>query len=165
MPELLKPKIHIKTVYQLDTDLLKKNNIKGIIIDIDNTLVAWDARDLDEKTKAFIKDLRKKGFNIGILSNSTKKRVARLNKDLRLPAVCNACKPWKYSYKKAMKIMNIYASNTAVIGDQIFTDILGGNILGLYTILVDPISSKEFFWTRLMRMAEALVLKRNNFSK
>ena len=61
--------------------------------------------------------------------------------------------------------MNIYASNTAVIGDQIFTDILGGNILGLYTILVDPISSKEFFWTRLMRMAEALVLKRNNFSK
>lgn len=163
MPPLLKPKIHINTIYHLNTDSLKSKNIKGIILDIDNTLIPWDSKDLDEKALAFINNLQHKGFKICILSNSTKKRVARLNKILGLPAICNGCKPWKHSYIKAMKLMNTYASNTAVIGDQIFTDILGGNKLGLYTILVNPISTKEFLWTRIMRKVESLVLKRDIF--
>ena len=154
MGKLLTPKIHINSVYDLDTDVLTKNNIKGIILDIDNTLVAWDCKDLNDKACAFIEGLQKKGFKLCILSNSTKKRVKRLNDKLNLPAVCSAAKPFKYSYKKAMKLMQTDKTNTAVIGDQLFTDILGGNKLGLFTVLVEPISTKEFLWTRLMRLLE-----------
>ncbi len=160
MGELFIPNIHIESVYELDTDILKKNNIEGIIIDIDNTLVAWDCKDLNDKACAFIKGLQKEGFRICILSNSTKKRVKRLNDKLNLPAVCNAAKPLKHSYKKAMKLMQSDVSNTAVIGDQIFTDILGGNKLGLFTVLVNPVSAKEFFWTRFIRVLERVMAKR-----
>lgn len=160
MRRLLTPKIHINSVYDLDTDILTKNNIKGIIIDIDNTLVAWDCKDLNDKACAFIKDLQKEGFRICILSNSTKKRVNRLNEKMNLPVVCNAAKPFKYSYKKAMRLMQTNVTNTAVIGDQLFTDILGGNKLGLFTVLVEPISTKEFLWTRLMRILEKTLIKR-----
>ncbi len=158
--KLLIPKIHIETVYHLNTDLLKTKNIQGIILDIDNTLIPWDCKYLDEKALAFIEDLQDKGFKICILSNSTKKRVERLNKDLNLPIIYNACKPWKHSYKKAMKLLGTHRCNTAVIGDQLFTDILGGNRLGLFTVLVNPISSKEFCGTKLIRILEKLV-KRN----
>ncbi len=154
MRRLLTPKIHIDSVYDLDINILTENNIKGIIIDIDNTLIAWDCKDLNDKACAFIEGLQKEGFKICILSNSTKKRVKRLNDKLNLHAVCNAAKPFKYSYKKAMRLMQTDVTNTAVIGDQLFTDILGGNKLGLFTILVEPISAKEFLWTRLMRMLE-----------
>lgn len=140
--------------------MLKENSIKGIIIDIDNTLVPWGAKNINDKSGRLIEQLRKDGFRICILSNNTKKRVDEFNKDLNLPAVYNAGKPRKPAYKKALELLQTEISNTAVIGDQIFTDVLGGNRVGLFTILVNPISTKEFFGTRLVRILERFVLKR-----
>ena len=160
MKNNLIPRIHINSPYELDIEILKKNSIEGIIIDIDNTLVAWSVRFADERVINLIKMLTEEGFKLCILSNGTKNRVSEFNRDLKLPAVHNAAKPSKAAFMKALKYLGTKPQNTAVIGDQIFTDILGGNRLGLFTILVVPQSSKEFLWTRFVRQIEKLVLKK-----
>lgn len=159
MKKLFIPDLHLKSVYLISTQVLKENNIHGIIIDIDNTLVAWEVAHADNRTIEFIEQLLNQGFRICILSNNTKKRVEKFNKKLNLPAIYKAGKPKKSSYRKAMKLLETEARNTAVIGDQVFTDILGGNRLGLFTILITPISTKEFIGTRLVRKLERLVIK------
>ena len=160
MKNNLIPRIHINSPYELDIEILKKNSIEGIIIDIDNTLVPWSVRFADERVINLIKMLTEEGFKLCILSNGTKNRVSEFNRDLKLPAVHNAAKPSKAAFKKALNYLGTKPQNTAVIGDQIFTDILGGNRLGLFTILVVPQSSKEFLWTRFVRQIEKLVLKK-----
>ncbi len=161
MPIDLKPDLYIQSVYQLDIEILKKKQIQGIIIDIDNTLVSWDTCEPDEICTAFIQMLLSNGFKLCILSNARKKRVALFNRTLSLPALHNAFKPFKGAFTGAMKRMGTTAADTAVIGDQLFTDILGGKRLGLFTILVAPISSKEFLWTKFMRRIEKRFLKTN----
>lgn len=154
------PQIHINSPYELDIEILKKNNIEGIIIDIDNTLVPWSAKYADQRVIDLINMLTDKGYKLCILSNGTKNRVSVFNTDLKLPAVHNAAKPSRAAFNKALKLLGTKPQNTAVIGDQIFTDILGGNRLGLFTILVVPQSPKEFLWTRFVRQIEKIILKK-----
>ena len=161
----LKPDLYLNTVYELDTSALKAIGIKFIIVDIDNTLVSWDTKVPDEKVTELVCKLVAEGFKICILSNNTKKRVEEFNKGLNLPAIHKAVKPSKIAFRRAMKLMDSSVENTAVIGDQLFTDVLGGNRLGLFTVLVSPISNKEFIWTRFVRILEKFVLKRNNVLK
>ncbi len=160
MKNNLIPNIHVNSPYELDTEILKKNEIQGIIIDIDNTLVPYAEKYADQKVIDLIEKLKTQGFKICILSNGTKKRVTIFNKDIKLPALHNAGKPRKSAFKKAVNLLGTDIKNTAVIGDQIFTDILGGNRLGLFTVLVVPMSSKEFIWTRFVRQIEKLVLRK-----
>jgi len=164
MKNRLKPDFYLNTVYELDTAMLRTKGIRAIIVDIDNTLVAWGTKVPDEKVNALVCKLAEEGFKICILSNNTRKRVEEFNKGLSLPAIYKALKPSKAAFRRAMKLMGSDADTTAVIGDQLFTDILGGNRLELLTILVSPISEKEFLWTRLVRMLERSVLKRNKMS-
>lgn len=160
MKNNLIPKIHVNSPYELDIEVLKKNSIGGIIIDIDNTLVPWSEKHADQRVIELVDKLIGNGFKLCILSNGTKNRVSVFNKDLKLPAVHNAAKPSRAAFKKALRLLGTKPQNTAVIGDQIFTDILGGNRLGLFTILVVPQSSKEFLWTRFVRQIEKLILKK-----
>lgn len=162
MKNRLRPDIFLNTIYELDTALLKDLKINSIIVDIDNTLVSWNTKEPDDKVYELVRKLGAEGFNICILSNGTRKRVEEFNKYLKLPAVYKAIKPSKTAFRRAMKLMNSVPANTAVIGDQIFTDVLGGNRLGLYTILVAPISDKEFIWTRIIRKLERHILKKHN---
>ncbi len=156
------PDLYLNTVYELDISLLKAKGIKSIIVDIDNTLVSWETRVPDDKVTELVCKLTSEGFKICILSNNTKKRVEEFNECLKLPAIHKAIKPSKTAFRRAMRLMNSSPENTAVIGDQLFTDVLGGNRLGLFTVLVSPISDKEFIWTRFVRLLEKSVLKRNN---
>ncbi|MHB1394659.1 MAG: YqeG family HAD IIIA-type phosphatase [Clostridia bacterium] len=165
MKNNLKPDLYLNTVYELDTGVLKARGIKAIIVDIDNTLVSWDTKLPDEKVTELVCKLAAEGFKICILSNNTRKRVEEFNKCLKLPAIHKAIKPSKMAFRRAMKLIDSDADTTAVIGDQLFTDVLGGNRLGLFTVLVSPISDKEFIWTRIVRMLEKSVLKRNNVIK
>lgn len=160
MKKKLKPDLYLDTVHELNTGLLSEKGISSIIIDIDNTLVSWDTKEPDEKVNQFVCRLVEEGFKICILSNNTKKRVEEFNKCLKLPAIHKAIKPSKTAFVKAMKLMDASAENTAVIGDQLFTDVLGGNRMGLYTILVSPICDKEFVWTRIVRLLEKAVLRK-----
>lgn len=159
------PDLYLNTVYELDIGKLKTHGIKAIIVDIDNTLVSWDTKEPDEKVNELVRKLTSEGFKICILSNNTRKRVEEFNKCLKLPAIHKAVKPSKASFRRAMSLMGSEAGNTAVIGDQLFTDVLGGNRLGLFTVLVPPISDKEFVWTRFVRKLERFILKRKKLIK
>ncbi|MDR5658115.1 YqeG family HAD IIIA-type phosphatase [Serpentinicella sp. ANB-PHB4] len=157
--KLLTPHMYAESIFDINLEKLKEKNIKGLIIDIDNTLVAWDIKYANEKTTKWLQSLQKEGFKVCLVSNNTENRVVTFNEALKLPAIHRANKPRRKAFKKALKILETDIDTTAIIGDQIFTDILGGNRMGLFTVLVVPIVSKEFWWTNFVRKIERHVLR------
>lgn len=158
--KILTPNYFYDSIYEVDLDQLKQNEIEGLIIDIDNTLVGWDTSLPTLAVKEWLEKLVDLGFNVCLVSNNNKKRVMYFAKELNLPFIYQAKKPMKKNFLVAMKILKTTSHKTAVIGDQIFTDVLGGNRLKLTTILVKPIKSKEFWWTNLVRKIERRVIKK-----
>lgn len=150
----------VESVYEIDLNMLKKRGINNLVIDIDNTLVPYKCKLPDKKTIEWFERLKQNGFKICLISNNTERRVNEFREKIGVPGIAWAIKPRKGAFKKALKILNAKPNETALIGDQIFTDILGGKRAGLYTILVKPLSKEEFGWTRLMRRAERHFLKR-----
>lgn len=159
MLELFCPDLYLNSIFELTPDILLRRNIKGLIMDLDNTLVAWNEQKVDETLQSWFAVLKKNNISICIVSNNSKDRVTSFADIIGIPAVPKAVKPRKKAFLKGIKIIGTDIKETAVVGDQIFTDIFGGNRLGLFTILVMPISSKEFIWTRFMRCLEKKVLK------
>ena len=158
--KLLAPRQHLDSIYELNTAGLHAQGIRGIIFDMDNTLVPWNDRAVYPRLASWLAHLREGGFQLCIVSNNSRERGGQLACELDIPAIWYAVKPRRRAFRKALQIMELTAPETAVVGDQIFTDVLGGNRLGLYTILVVPITDREFIWTRLMRRLERIVLKR-----
>lgn len=152
------PDHYIESIFQLDTRTLKKKGVKGLIFDIDNTLVAYDVAVPTDKIIKFFKELQEKGFKICLFSNNTKERVIRFNTGLELIAVHRANKPLTTKFKRVMKLLGTDKESTAIIGDQIFTDVYGGNRAGLTTILVKPVSDKDEWITKVKRGAERRIL-------
>lgn len=160
MYKKLIPDMQVRTIYEIDFNSLKEKGINSLIIDIDNTLVPQKVRCADRKVINLFKYLKTKDFKLCLISNNTTKRVDEFREKIEVPGVSWAIKPRRSAFFKALKIINAKPFETAIIGDQIFTDILGGHRAGLYTILVSPISENEFGWTKLMRHFEKSVLKR-----
>jgi len=167
MLERFYPDLKVDKIQDIDLDFLEKNNIKGFVLDINNTLVPEHAEEADDKALQWIEKIKKKGFKACIVSNASEKRVVRFNERLKLNAIHRASKPGRKSFLKAMELMGTKPSETAVIGDQIFTDIYGGNRLNMFTILVKPIDSREFIGVRIKRAFEGIVLASyyKNFEK
>jgi len=157
---ILTPDQHLDNIFELDVDYLQSLGIKGIITDMDNTLVAWNDRNISPRLAGWFSMLKSRGFKLFIISNNSRDSGGQLARELDIPAIFYAVKPRKRAFQVALDKMELSPRQVAVIGDQIFTDVFGGNRLGLHTVLVTPISEKEFFWTRLMRMLEKLVLGR-----
>jgi len=160
MGRSLCPDLYIASVFDIDLQLLLNKGIFNIIIDIDNTLSRWGSVEPEPMVCEWISRTRRMGFKVCILSNSAKKRVRIYCSGLDVFFVENVHKPLKYPFIKAMALMNSNRIDTCVIGDQIFTDILGGKLCGLFTILVKPIDDNEFIFTKLMRSLEKIVLKK-----
>lgn len=159
MKRLLYPDHFAKSIFDIDDVFLKSLNIEALIIDIDNTLTEYEKKCPDEGVIRWVENLKNNGFSICLISNNNKKKAENFTKALNLPVIYNAAKPSRRPFKKAIKILKAEGKKIAIIGDQIFTDILGGNRMGFYTILVEPLSSKDFIFTRLIRKLEKIVLK------
>lgn len=159
MSKLL-PDLYVDTIFDIDLKYLMTKGIDSIIVDIDNTLVSWESEYASNEVVEWFREIKELGFKCCIISNNTRDRVIKFKKNLEVYAIYRAVKPRKKPFIKAMKLMNTTPDKTVVIGDQIFTDILGGNRLGAYTILVVPISKKEFFWTRIIRKLERRILRK-----
>jgi HAD superfamily phosphatase (TIGR01668 family) len=112
----------------------------------------------DNNALEWIEKAKESGFKLCIVSNATKKRVDRFNEKLNIHAIHRAVKPWLGAFKRAMVLMKTRPEETAVVGDQIFTDIYGGNRFNMLTILVKPLHKKEFFFVKLKRWPEKYVL-------
>lgn len=158
MLKLLTPDQYLNNIFEIDVEKLETLGIKGIITDMDNTLVSWNDRSVYPRLAEWFALLKKMGFKLFIVSNNSKDRGGKLARELDIPAIWYAIKPRRGAFRKALETMDLTPQEVAVVGDQIFTDVLGGNRLGLHTILVTPISEKEFFWTKLTRMFERMVI-------
>ncbi|MDQ0286513.1 HAD superfamily phosphatase (TIGR01668 family) [Desulfofundulus luciae] len=161
MFKLLYPKLYVAKLFDIDPAELQKKGIRAILLDLDNTIVPRDQDCCPDEIMQWIKKAKKHGFKLCIVSNNSPARVQALASSLAIPAVYRAVKPARRPFIQAMKLLGVTPGQTAVIGDQIFTDVLGGNRLGLYTILVVPLPGREFWATRLFsRRLEKVVLRR-----
>lgn len=156
---LLRPSCQAGRINELSQVELLDRGIEGLIVDLDNTITEWGRETMDEEVVDWLKQAQVLGLKICLVSNNRGKRLARIAEELGVPYIEGATKPRRKAFRQAAELIGVGLEKTAVIGDQIFTDVLGGNRMGLYTILVSPMSKREFVGTRLIRIPERAVLK------
>lgn len=150
----LYPNAHFNKVEEITVEFLQKNEIKALILDIDNTLIDYKQH-LSEKVINWAEELKRKEIKLYILSNTNnKEKVEKVSKRLDIPYFNLAQKPLKKGFLKTQKALNEKPENIGVIGDQIFTDIIGGNRCNMFTILVEPIDIKDYWYTAWKRPIE-----------
>lgn len=155
----LLPDIYVSTILDIPLDELAKRGIRAFIIDLDNTATHWNSNEITPEVRAWFTRLREQGLKACFLSNNGEERVLAVARSLDVPYIHRAQKPRRGGYRRAIEAMGSASAETAVIGDQIYTDILGGNRAGLFTILVKPIHTREFMGTKISRMFEVPVLR------
>lgn len=160
MKHILRPDLYVDTLLAIPVQELVGMGIRAIIIDLDNTITEWNSPDLKKEIVEWFESLQQNKIRVCIASNNSQDRVEKIGKSLGIPAIHKAGKPRRKAFLQAMTTLNSNPKTTAVVGDQIFTDILGGNRLNLYTILVQPLNPREFIGTRLVRQVERLILKK-----
>jgi len=157
---LIYPKIYLENVRQITIEILNKNNIKALILDVDNTLIDFD-KNMEEGTKEWCEDLKKQGIKFCILSNSNKvEKVKKVAEELGIAYFYFGTKPFKRGFKKAINYLGENSENIAAVGDQIFTDIIGANRCKMYSILVKPIKEKDLLITKIKRPLENMIINR-----
>ena len=153
------PKGYFYKVSEISLEYLKENNIKGLILDVDNTLIDY-YRNISEETINWANNLKKNGIKMCILSNSNKKdKVREVAGKLGLEYSYFGMKPLKRGFKKAKKMLELENNEIAAVGDQIFTDVIGSNRMNMFSILVEPIKEKDIFITLLKRPIENYIKK------
>ena len=155
--ETFYPDTWVDSTYQIDFDELYKKGYRGLIFDIDNTLVPH-GEPADERAKALFAHLKELGFSCCLLSNNQLERVQMFNRDVQVHYIEDAHKPSRKNYLKAMELMGTDLSDTVFIGDQLFTDVYGAKRTGMVNILVKPIHPKEEIQIILKRYLEKIVL-------
>ena len=154
------PSIYLNNVKEITIEMLKENNIKGLLLDVDNTLIDFNHKIL-EGVKEWCEDLKKQGIKLCILSNTNKiEKVKRVAQELDLEYINFAKKHSKSGFIRAMDLLDLKAENMAIAGDQVMTDVLGGNRMKMFTILTKPLDKKDIFITRVKRPLENLIIKR-----
>lgn len=152
------PDTALNKVYDMDCDFFDEHDIRGLILDVDNTLTTHNNPMPDEKVMKWLEMCRNKGIKLIILSNNTKKRVEPFAYSLGLDFVSDALKPKREGYEKAAEKLGLKRENIAVVGDQLLTDIAGGNRCGMYTVLVAPFDTRENVLIRFKRQIEKLIM-------
>jgi HAD superfamily phosphatase (TIGR01668 family) len=145
------------SAYDIDYDALYKKGYKGLLFDIDNTLVEHGA-DADDRCIKLMTKLKRTGFLICLISNNSEERVKRFNKEIQVRYIYKAGKPSTKNYKKAMQLMKTNRETTVFIGDQLFTDIYGAKLAGLKSYFVKPIGPEKEIQIKLKRYLERIVL-------
>lgn len=155
----LYPALHIKELTELKPDDLLARGVKGVLLDLDNTLVEWGKVEVPPATVAWVEAMKKSGLKMCIVSNALEERVKAVGEKLGIPWVSRGIKPRKTPYKKALALLGTSPEETATVGDQLFTDIWGGNRMALLTVWTTPLSTREMFFTRFVRRLERIVVK------
>ena len=154
----------VTSTYAIDYEKLYREGYRGVLFDIDNTLVEH-GREASQRAKELFARLKEIGFECCLISNNKKKRVYSFNEPIGAHMVFNAHKPAKKGYYYAMELMDTRPENTVFVGDQLFTDIFGAKRIGLKNFLVKPINEKEEIQIVLKRKLERIVLKEYRIKK
>jgi len=155
----LKPTWCVPSLVDVDLEALRRKGVRAVLVDLDNTLATYDAPSVDRRTGAWLSLATALGIEAIVFSNNHEPRVETMAKALGLKYVADARKPLPRAYRRALSTLGYPPSQVAAIGDQLFTDVFGGNAAGLVTILVRPLGRQEFVGTRLVRPVEGLVLR------
>ncbi|MDP2401810.1 MAG: YqeG family HAD IIIA-type phosphatase [Actinomycetota bacterium] len=155
---LLQPDLYYRDVHSIDLDALAAEGRDTLLIDLDNTLLPRDASDVPEDLRAWASSLSQRGMSASLVSNNWHAHVKSVADELGFALVSKAIKPLPFAFLRALGLLDSDRHRAAVIGDQIFTDILGGNLLGMRTVLVMPLSATDLPHTLALRRLEALVL-------
>ena len=153
------PDIYQRTITDIDYGRLKELGIKCLIFDLDNTIALIDENSISTSTKKLFEKLRK-DFVITIVSNNFEKRISSICNPINTPYVSFAMKPFGFGFKKIQRDFNLKKEEMCIIGDQLMTDILGGNRFGIYTVLVDPMAQKDLKVTSINRRIEREKIKK-----
>lgn len=154
------PSLYLDSVKNINPTLLKKNNIKGLILDVDNTLIDY-YRNLVDGAEKWCEELKNEGIKCIILSNSNKKRkVEEVAEKLNIDYIMFAKKPLKSGFKRALSKLELKPEEVAVVGDQLFTDVIGAKRMNMFSILVKQVGEKDIFITKLKRPIENAIIKK-----
>jgi uncharacterized protein len=145
---------HADTLPDVSLDELAARGLRGVIVDLDNTVCAYRRPELAPGVADWVAAARDRGFALVLVSNNFTERVASVGAQLGIPVVPNALKPLPFAFLRALRLLGTPRRATVVIGDQLFTDVLGAKFLGLRTVLTKPLVEKDFPLTRLLRFLE-----------
>ena len=156
---MFRPNVKLDKITDITVSILKKHNIDSLILDVDNTLSTHHGQVLTDGLGEWLLNMRENNIKLTILSNSTSKRLDPFAKKIGLDYISLGLKPLPFGYIRALKALGSKRKNTAIVGDQIFTDTLGGNIVGLTTILLTPIKPETSLRFRMKRKVEKFLIK------
>lgn len=158
----LKPKIKLEKVTDISIDILNKYGVKALILDVDNTLSTHHGQVLTDGLPEWLETMRKNGIKMTVLSNSNSKRLTPFAKKIGLDFISLGLKPLPFGYLRALKRLGTSKKETAIVGDQLFTDVVGGNFVGVTTVLLTPIKPETSLRFLCKRRVERFVMKKLN---
>jgi HAD superfamily phosphatase (TIGR01668 family) len=157
----LAPHFRVDSVVELTPARLRALGLEALLLDVDCTLKRYGCDTFEPEVLAWLAELRAAGILVCLVSNGRPRRIGRLAQTLGLPFVAKACKPLPFRCRAALEQLGAAGRPAAMVGDQVFADVLAGRLAGLLTILVRPIHPEEEpWWTRIKRPAERWVLQR-----
>lgn len=157
--EIFLPDIYVKSIYNIDYEMLKDAGIKIILFDLDNTLVPINVDKPNNRLRDLFEDIKGMGFRPIIMSNNNKSRIAPFKEGLLVDAAFNSLKPLPFKYKKIMEIYDVKPSEMAAVGDQLITDVFGANRLGITSILVNSMSTNDLKMAKFNRIFENIIIR------
>ncbi len=156
---LLRPNFIVDKVSEVTPGFLRERGIRAVMVDLDDTLVAGGATTLDPTFTSWLHALKAARLPVLILSNGSRARVAQWSQNLGVLGLSLVGKPFTFAFRRGLRRLGSQASETAMIGDQLFTDVLGANLIGMTSILVTPLSPGKLLHTRLLRHLETRILR------
>jgi putative phosphatase len=156
---LFRPSKYATRISQIDPVELRARGIRGAICDLDNTLVAFRTLAPLEEDAAWVRRAHDAGLAVAVLTNNGTPWASQVAKDLGVPCIPRARKPLPNGFRRAVKVLELTPKEVVVIGDQLFTDVLGAKLAGLEVILVDPLVRYDPWNTRPLRWIERIVLR------
>ncbi|WP_189005983.1 YqeG family HAD IIIA-type phosphatase [Deinococcus roseus] len=148
----------VRDVTELSPDFLQEWDIKGLILDLDNTLVPYKSNETAPEIQDWVKCMHASDVKLYMVSNALHERVDYWVREFLFPGVGLAAKPFPKFFRRALKALGLPPEQVAMVGDQLFTDVLGGNLAGMRTVMVSPLSDNALPHTKVTRKLERLVL-------
>ncbi|WP_018659459.1 YqeG family HAD IIIA-type phosphatase [Allofustis seminis] len=160
MLKVFKPTWMVKSIYHISPQELIANGVKIVLTDLDNTLIAWNHPDATEQSLQWIQKVVASGIDVVIISNNCTHRVKKVADMLHVPFISWAMKPFSRGFKKLQKRYNVKKSDVLMIGDQVFTDVVGSNLYGIDCVLVQPIEASDAWNTKINRYLEMKIISK-----
>lgn len=157
---LLRPRLVLDHVTDITTELMARHGLRGLLLDLDNTLIAYGSYETETEIANWAGRLQAAGIKLYMFSNATRQRVAFWTGQLGFSGKGLASKPLPRGFRRAATKMGLAPGEVAMVGDQLFTDVLGGNLVGMFTIMVRPLADNALPHTKFVRRLERLILRR-----